>query len=68
MIRKMFLALCLMSLPVVGCKGTMALAGPVCEGGKCALRAAKTVVVAPVKVARRAASLPGRAVRAARSR
>lgn len=47
---------------------SVAHAGPVCEGGKCALRAAKTVVVAPVKVARRAASLPSRAIRAARSR
>jgi hypothetical protein len=52
-VRKTFLALCLLAMPVVGCRAPLAVAGPVCEGGKCAVRAAKTVVTAPVRVVRK---------------
>lgn len=57
--------LCVFALVVAG---SVAQAGPVCEGGKCAVRVTREVVRVPVRAARKVASVPGRAVRVIRER
>lgn len=57
--------LCVCALVVV-CSAVQA--GPVCEGGKCAVRVTREVVRVPVRAARRVAAVPGKAIRVVRER